>query len=324
MNVENYTYPTKEFHIHHLTQLLQKDDLLVDIETTGFMAKSCQIYLIGIGFLSDETVNINLYFARTKEEESEILSEFINVVKDFNRIITFNGDMFDLPFIETRCQKYSLCSGIHNLISLDLFKIAKKYKRFLNLEHYTQKDIEHFLNIFREDKYSGGQLIDIYKKQALYPNDEEEQLLFLHNLEDVKGLVSLLSLLDFSVLENETPVVSDIIEDHKKLTFRANYSASLNLNFSILNEYGFFHLKENCLTGNFKLNEGKFKYYFPNYKDYYYVEDERLLLPKSLKHTVSKDRIRKAKKEECYLLTDPKALTKEKLGAYLQQIFKYA
>jgi hypothetical protein len=52
------------------------------------------------------------------------------------------------------------------------------------------------------------------------------------------------------------------------------------------------------------------------------VEDEKLLLPKSLKHTVAKDRIRKAKKEECFILTDPNALSKEKLSQYVRQIFQ--
>ncbi len=319
MKTRNYTYNTNEFHIHHIDELLKEDDLLFDIETTGLSPRNSHIYMIGMGFREKDNIQIQLLFASCKEEESEILSAFIEATKSFKRIITFNGDTFDLPFTEKRCAANHIPADYH-LDSMDLFKLAKSYKRFLNLEHYKQKDLEHFFGIFREDVYSGGELIEVYNRQALYPNDEEENLLFLHNMEDVKGMVTLLSVMDFSVLENLEPAVTSMECGDKELTFTAKYKEPLNLTFSLLNRYGFLKVKEESLFGSFNLYDGKLKYYFPNYKDYYYVEDEEMLLPKALKNTVDKDRIRKATKEECFIYTDPNLITKEKLQSYIKQI----
>ena len=308
--------------MHHLNELLKDDDLLFDIETTGLSAAYCHIYMIGLGYRKGDVVHIHLYYARSKDEEKEILLKFSETAKEFNRLITFNGDTFDLPFLSKRFTANHMVSDTKHLSSQDLFKTVKKYKHFLNLEHYKQKDIEQFLGIFREDTYNGGQLIEIYKKQALYPDDAEEDLLFLHNMEDIKGLVYMLSILDFSILENKEPLVHSITIGEKELSFQAVYEEPLNLSFSLLNEYGFFCIKENSLYGSLKLYDHKLKYYLPNYKDYYYVEDEELLLPKSLKHTIQKERIRKAKKEECFVLSDPNALSKEKLSVYIHQMFQ--
>lgn len=45
---------------------------------------------------------------------------------------------------------------------LDIFKELSPIKPLLRLENYKQKSIEAFLGIDREDKYSGGELINVY------------------------------------------------------------------------------------------------------------------------------------------------------------------
>lgn len=320
MKIKNYTYPLKEFGLKHIEELLKPGDLFVDIETTGFLPARCHVYLIGTGYLSNDFVTVQLFYAQTKEEEKEILSAFSDLCKKFDRLITFNGEGFDLSFLKTRFERYDLICDFLRLNSLDLFKEAKKYRHYLNLQHYKQKDLECFFGRFREDEYSGGELIDIYKKQSSLPTKDEEDLLFLHNLEDVKGMVQLLCVLDFSILENNAPTIDKIRIDEKELSFFGHYDTELNLDFKLIKNEIYFKINEKGICGSIPLSDKKFKYYLPNFKDYFYVEDEALLLPKALKHTVDKDRIRKAKKEECFVLTDPNALSKEKLGEYVKQI----
>ena len=45
---------------------------------------------------------------------------------------------------------------------------------------------------------------------------------------------------------------------------------------------------------------GTLKYYFKDYKNYVYVPDENLLLPKALSTSIDKSRIQKATKEQCF------------------------
>lgn len=79
----------------------------------------------------------------------------------------------------------------HILKALTYIKPARKCKSILSLSDYKQKTIEHFLGIEREDMYSGGELIDIYRKFAAKPSDtahnEYRKLLLLHNHDDIEG-----------------------------------------------------------------------------------------------------------------------------------------
>ena len=56
------------------------------------------------------------------------------------------------------------------------------------MTHGKQKDWEHFLELYREDIYDGGQLIAVYKEYLM--NKEEALLhnLLLHNEEDLLGM----------------------------------------------------------------------------------------------------------------------------------------
>ena len=46
---------------------------------------------------------------------------------------------------------------------MDIYKKIRPYRKLLGLESMKQKAIEQFLGISREDKYTGGQLIEVYR-----------------------------------------------------------------------------------------------------------------------------------------------------------------
>ena len=68
------------------------------------------------------------------------------------------------------------------------------------MTHGKQKDWEHFLELYREDIYDGGQLIAVYKEYLM--NKEEALLhnLLLHNEEDLLGMKYLLPLFSYRML----------------------------------------------------------------------------------------------------------------------------
>lgn len=69
-----------------------------------------------------------------------------------------------------------------------------------------QKSIEQFLGVHREDKYNGGQLIDVYRE---YLHTHEKflfDLLILHNADDLRGMPSILPILNYADLfESDLP-----------------------------------------------------------------------------------------------------------------------
>ncbi len=218
------------FQQHYLSE----DMLLFDIETTGLSPARNQIYCIGCGYLSGDEVVIELFFAENRTQEKPVLDAFFQLLSAHHTIITFNGTTFDIPFIRKRASLYELSlpgdlpayqsqddkttfpdntgkkddvpmlsipseiSGLWNLLtSIDLYREVTRMKSLLCLPSYRQKSVEQFLGCCREDKYDGGQLIEIYHQYAAHPDSELLSLLLLHNFEDVKGMFDLLGLLSY-------------------------------------------------------------------------------------------------------------------------------
>lgn len=63
-----------------------------------------------------------------------------------------------------------------------------------------QKDLEYAIGLFREDLYSGGELIEVYKKYLLSGDENLLEILRLHNKEDVEGMLKLLPLFSIRAL----------------------------------------------------------------------------------------------------------------------------
>lgn len=105
-----------------------------------------------------------------------------------------------MPFLKERGEKYNINFDFNSFESIDIYKTVKKYSDLLKLENNKQKTYEDFLGIKRNDPFSGGDLIEVYKE---FMRTHDEMLVFpllLHNKEDVwymGTLTSLLSLNDF-------------------------------------------------------------------------------------------------------------------------------
>ena len=61
-----------------------------------------------------------------------------------------------------------------------------------------QKSIEQFLGLAREDKYNGGQLIEVYREYLMTHESFLYDLLILHNEDDLKGMPSILPILCYA------------------------------------------------------------------------------------------------------------------------------
>ncbi|MCD8150816.1 MAG: ribonuclease H-like domain-containing protein [Clostridiales bacterium] len=314
------TFPKKTlplFQQHYLTE----DMLLFDIETTGLSPAQNQIYCIGCGYLSEEEVVIELFFAENKMEEGPVLDAFLELLNTHNTIITFNGTTFDLPFVKKRIahRKSSHASSAdkpllpENLKSIDLYREATGMKSLLRLPSYRQKSIEQFLGCSREDKYDGGQLIEIYHQYAARPDPELLSLLLLHNLEDVKGMFDLLGILSYHQLrDGQFEIVEAFSETSPENLCCANnpgYNPSSYYNMKFRTEYPFpqsIHMtsESSSLLLNhdgglvrFPICHGFLKHFFSDCENYYYLPEEDYAIHKSVGAFVNSAHRRKATKK---------------------------
>ncbi len=344
INGEALALLIKELHCR------MEDILFIDIETTGLSPRNSELYLIGAGFYKDGKWMVSQFFAQSTAQEEEVLSAFSDFSRSFSKLVHFNGDRFDIPFLQHKYEEYKLSDPFEKMESFDLYKHVKGYKTALGLPDCKQKTIELFLGIDREDKYDGGKLIAVYKDYEESKDDELQRLLLLHNFEDVKGMLKLLPVLNyeefFSLFRN-LPKISvrtdeeidearymptakdlngsedDALTGPLTLPLRAvkvqanrykdydgkeksevymKLALPLELPSSVTgNENGcFFKAKGREAILKVPLYETELKYFYSNYKDYYYLPQEDMAIHKSLATFVDKDFREKAKPENCY------------------------
>lgn len=284
--------------------------LFFDIETTGFSPDSSFIYLIGCISYSKKTQDFQVmqWFAESKQEESILLHTFFDFAKDYNTLIHYNGQGFDMPYISKKCRIYNLPYGFDDFSSLDLYRCIAPYKKLLKLSQMKQKSIEEFLEIYRDDPFSGGELISVYEAYLTHPNNPEHyRKLIQHNLDDLRCMVKILPILSyadffqggFSILGYTLPSKEEA-DDAGEVIFEMEPEISLPKRISFGNqEFYFTGFKDKCKL-KIRLYTEELKFFYPNYKDYYYLPAEDTSIHKSVAFYVDKDFRAQAKATNCY------------------------
>jgi len=290
-------------------EIFTEDAIFFDIETTGFSPVTSSIYLIGCLHKCDDKIIIDQFLAENKEDEQEVLAAFLKTLSQFNTIISFNGIGFDIPFLKAKCDKYSLPETFKEFNYIDIFKSISSIKFLLKLENYKQKTIENFLDIPRDDKFSGGELINVYDEYLDSHSEESENFLLLHNFEDVTGMLDLIPILSYIRILNG----SYTIKSTEVLPFTSYDGITGNeLIISLKNDYYVpkrvscqferFYITMNKDTTKIRIQifEGELKYFHKDYKDYYYLPEEDIAIHKSVATFVDKGYREKAKACNCY------------------------
>ena len=291
------------------TSLFQEDYIFFDIETTGFSPTNSSIYLVGCLRRKNDKLIIDQFFAENKDDEVLVLKEFMYLLNQHSTIISFNGIGFDIPFIKAKCKTHRIPEKLHSFSYIDIYKLVSSTKFLLKLPNYKQKTIEAFLGLEREDKYSGGELINVYDDYMKNQSEEAEKLLLLHNYEDVTGMVDLLPILSYNHILNGAYTI-DSVEiapftsydgengTEMIITLTNDYTAPKRVSFHYKDFY--FTINKNETKLRIGVYEGELKYFYENFKDYYYLPEEDMAIHESVATFVDKDYREKAKASNCY------------------------
>ena len=264
-------YPIENFCI-------PKQTLFIDIETTGLYAKSSSLYLIGCIYYNQENEanccwHSIQWFATNYEDEENILRAFAE----------FEG--------------------------IDIYRRIAPYKSFLKLPDCKQKTIESFLSTDREDTYSGGELIDIYHDYVLTHDEEKEHFLLLHNEEDIKGMLEVVAALNIPDLFHKPVKVVKVQANYYNDIHQKRYpEIVMNLKLPCYLPTEISYGTNNCyFIGNGQegklrvpIYEEEMKYFYSNYKDYYYLPNEDIAIHKSVASFVDKAYREQAHASNCY------------------------
>lgn len=290
-------------------QLFDEHSLFLDIETTGFSPASSYVYMIGCAAREGKYIHIDQFFAENTTEEKDILTAFLTLLEDYDTIISFNGVGFDVPYLKAKCDTLGLSESFREKTYLDIFKSISDLKFLLKLPNYKQKTIEKFLGIDRDDKESGGDLIGVYREYIRHPSEEAFRLLHLHNYEDVIHMTDILSILSYmEIFNGQYTILSSRIDTYHAydgstgqeliITMQNDYPVPKRI--SLKKDQFYLMISQMRTSVRVPVFAGELHYFFPNYKDYYYLPQEDMAVHKSVATYVDKDYRENAHASNCY------------------------
>ena len=289
-NLDNISYAVDKY--------FDNNTLFFDIECTGLSPRKSYIYLIGYATRDENVVTITQLLASNEAEEIEIIQEFENVISNYDNLLGFNSTRFDESFIVERCRKYNFTTKIKSKKHFDMYLQTTKSRCLLDLPNYKQKTIEQFLGLNRDDRYNGGELIPVYQRYSLTGDLESKNLILLHNFEDVKGMIYITDILSYpDLLNSDIQYVTHQCEDKLRAELQTDIMLPNPINKQ--REYGLYIIKDNRIYVTLNLFEGELYTFLPDYKNYYYLINEDMIIPKSIGESIDKNCRRPAKKADC-------------------------
>ncbi len=132
-------------------QSIREGDCFLDIETTGFFPRNHSIITIGQIDVLKNTAKLTQYFANSPEEEEELLKSFSEHFNRYTLPYTYNGDHFDIPFLNYKLNSYEINLNISSERTHDIYKETLSIRSILKLKNYKRDEVEKFFKISREE-----------------------------------------------------------------------------------------------------------------------------------------------------------------------------
>lgn len=186
IDIINYEDPYKP-SIYNRT-----DDIYLDIETTGLKRNSDYAWVIGAAFVKEDKIESKQIFIKSKDDEKESLLYLNELLKNKQRIVTFNGNIFDIPFLNERATAYGITLDFPQE-QYDLYELIRKHNKFLMIKRINLKTAEKFMRIERDDPLAGKETLTLYKTYVETGYDYLKKSLLNHNYYDIKNLPPLMN-----------------------------------------------------------------------------------------------------------------------------------
>ncbi|MDW5300519.1 MAG: ribonuclease H-like domain-containing protein [Sedimentibacter sp.] len=172
---------------------LLKESFFLDIETTGLSRQFSDIISITVLLYESGKYKIYQIFCQYKVDEPEALKLLKDLIKSKKYVITYNGNIFDIPFLVNKTQKHNIDIDFDCFIKIDLYNYMRQLRNKIQITDLKLKTIEEYFNIKRNDTLGGEDVIVLYEAYKIEPRKEFSYLIMQHNYEDVFNLPILLN-----------------------------------------------------------------------------------------------------------------------------------
>lgn len=245
---------------------LKKNECVLDIETTGLDPKRDKLVVLGLIYFDNKKNKfyIDQYFSNNDKEEMKLLKIYKEKIKN-RKLITYNGEIFDLPFLNIRLIENKLEPVFPE--NRDLFKIIKSKRKLIEFESMKLINIEKIVGIERNDPSRYKVISKLSDKDE---NRNNPWPILIHNKNDLIATEAISNIeeiinnkLSFAIKNYKIYLENAYIDkDIANLEFRSNKKLENSLfqgeNYSFSIKEKFIKLKIMVLYGKLSKNSSGF------------------------------------------------------------------
>lgn len=245
---------------------LKKNECILDIETTGLDPKRDKLVVLGLIYFDNKKNKfyIEQYFSNNDKEEMKLLKIYKEKIKN-RKLITYNGEIFDLPFLNIRLIENKLEPVFPE--NKDLFKIIKSKRKLIEFESMKLINIEKIVGIERNDPSRYKVISKLSDKDE---NRNNPWPILIHNKNDLIATDAISNIeeiinnkLSFHIKDYKIYLENVYIDkDIANLEFRSNKKLEHSLfqgeNYSFSIKDKFIKLKIMVLYGKLSKNSSGF------------------------------------------------------------------
>jgi len=152
--------------------------MFLDIETSAVKADRGMI--VAVGLLKGEEPEVK--FADTPEEERKVLEWLRDELKGCNKLVTWFGPGFDIPFLLARAAFHQI--DLSKLIETPMLDLCEWSRGHLLLSSYKLESVARFFGFQRILEFHGGD-VSALSKLAARGDHEARKLIVDHCKEDL-------------------------------------------------------------------------------------------------------------------------------------------
>ena len=267
---------------------------------------------------NESGVRLISWISEQESDEYEMLTALSDALDSIRRIITFNGNAFDLPHLHQKYKAFDLMDPLQGKQYLDLMLRLKPISRFLALPSGKLADFAGFLHLAQPDASDEASF-------RFHPGAEDKHEASTPN--DALYTLECMSLLHYAEFLDQGARIREVTTDEERVIFRLHYPDGFPVGFSV-HDSG-FHLRfseDGTVLLSSRICNGSIRYYHTDVKNYWYLPLEGYAIHKSAAQYVDKSRREKAVRENCYhlvpvspaFLQDPAML-----DGYLKSVLAY-
>jgi uncharacterized protein YprB with RNaseH-like and TPR domain len=166
--------------------------VFLDTETTGLAGGAgTAAFLVGAGFVEGDHFKVRQYFMRDYHEEGALLHALATDLARFERVVTFNGKMFDMPLLDARFRLNRARFPLGVAPHFDLLHPARRLWK-MRLESCRLQSLEKaLLGLSRRGDIPGELIPQVYFDYVRRRDARALKRVFDHNRQDIVSLAAL-------------------------------------------------------------------------------------------------------------------------------------